>query len=458
MKRLVLLLAFTSCGFADEQDFKGSRIGQGDAPWTDRGTLAVCMTPTLMGAPDSDPSGLCLPQNQQSVAGCRSDGDCRSRERCICGLCSVQFCDGPGQCGTSKECNFSAVGGYPVNACGIPCSSLEPCPGDDDVCDHGFCSNKCMADRDCQTGEFCSTSHRCVARGCKVDNDCVAGVQRCAIQRNPSDLREPALLDSPLVMYVELRPTNSTGEIWRATTTDDGQTWRMDPPQAVLTPDVGERRVSAPSVVRRGGQILMFFEKEAGGIGLALSDDGKAFTRMPAQVHATGLSPGAAVLDDGTLLIYYDAGGAIGLVTSADAQTFDDHGPVLTAAQVTDPLLWRFIDRIGQPAAHARNDAGREIVQLWFTGHGVEVSSSTQSGMPAPPVPNDSIGYAVSTDRGLSFTIYPFNPVFDRVENFVDHDQEFTPAVAPAGDGYLMIYGAADSKNISSNLGSAQNP
>jgi hypothetical protein len=226
----------------------------------------------------------------------------------------------------------------------------------------------------------------------------------------------------------------------------------------VLSPDVGERRVSAPSVVRRGAQILMFFEKEAGGIGLAQSSDGKSFTRVPAPVHATGISPGAAVLDDGTLLIYYETGGAIGLVTSTDAQTFEDHGPVVTAAQVTDPLLWRFIDRIGQPAAHARMDAGREIVQLWLTGHGVETSSSIQSGMPTPPVPNDSIGYAVSTDRGLTFTIYPFNPVFDRVENFIDHDQERTPAVAPAGDGYLMIYGAADSKNISSNLGAAVNP
>ena len=457
MRRAAFTLLLASCGFWGEDDFKGLRVGAGDAPWTDRGTLAICESPTLLGPPDSDPSGLCM-SDRGGVAGCHADGDCHSRERCVCGLCSVQFCDGPGQCGSSKECNFNAVGGYPVNACGIPCSSLEPCPGDNDLCDHGFCTNKCMADSDCQTGELCSTSHRCVARGCKVDNDCVAGVERCAIQRIPNDLREPALLDSPLTMYVEVRPTLSTAEIWRATTSDNGQSWVMDPPQAVLTASTGERRVSAPSVVRRGGQIYLFFETDTGGIHLALSNDGKNFNRMPTVVHPTGSSPGAAALDDGTLLVYYQSAGGIGLVASTDGAAFDDRGDVLTPAMVTDPLLWRFISHIGQPAARASIVNGREIVQIWFTGHGVETSSSTQSGMATPPVPNDSIGYAVSTDRGMTFTMYPFNPVFDRVENFVDHDQEFSPAVAPLGDGFLMIYGAADAKGISSNLGSAQNP
>jgi hypothetical protein len=457
----VALALVASCGFWGEDDFKGRRLGAGDAPWGDRGALAICMAPTLLGPPDSDPAGICLAAGAEPRNGCGSDANCRSRERCVCGLCEAQFCDGPSQCGSRMECNFTPIAGFPAQVCGLPCSSLAPCPSERDLCEHGFCTSRCAADADCQTGESCSSAERCVARGCARDGDCTTGAAapRCAIQRNPAELREPALLESPLVLYLELRPAPGTGEIWRATTSDGGQSWVMDPPQAVLAPAAGEQRVGAPAVVRRNGSILLLFEQGGGGIGLAQSGDGKAFARQPGLVHGSGSSPGAAVLGDGTLLVYYEDGsGAIGLVTSADAQTFDDHGVVLTAQDVGDPLLWRFVDRIGQPAARRSVRAGREEVQLWFTGHGVETSSSIQSGQPTPPVANDSIGYAVSTDRGQSFAPYPFNPVFDRIENFVDHDQERTPAVAADGDGFLLLYGGADAMGFSTNLGGAVNP
>ncbi|HJZ88369.1 MAG TPA: hypothetical protein VKN99_24510 [Polyangia bacterium] len=467
MRRAPLLLfMLPACGFLGESDFAGARQAAGSAPWTNLGAATLCQGSTFFGPPDSDPVGICIPQSARPGRLCLSDAACRSRERCVCGTCTVQICDGPAQCGSGngRDCNFR------TNVCGLPCSAQQGCPGQD-VCDRGFCTSACLQDRDCQTGETCSPTHRCISAFCHTTSECIGGIQDCQIQRNPGDLREPALLDDPLLLFVELRPTVSTGQIVRAQSGDGGRSFSIDPAAPVLAPTAAERRLGAPAVARRGTTLLLFFE-EPDGIGRALSsDNGRTFQRDPApvvradQAWEAGLvgSPGAAVLGDQTVLLFYEGGGGagIGLATSQDGASFikPSARPVVDAIAISDPTLWRQIDRVGQPAARrALDPVGREGVSLWFAAHGVESAATLESGMLVPPVANNSIGYAASLDRGRTFAPFPFNPVFDRIENFRQHDQESTPTVAPVGDRFLMLYGGADPQGHATGLGIAVNP
>jgi hypothetical protein len=450
------------CGLLSESDFPGARPTAGSAPWVDLGSATICLTPHLLGPADSPSTGLCVSPAAAPGAGCQVDRECRSRERCVCGTCTAQLCDAPGQCGP-LECNFR------TSTCGEPCSGQQPCP-DGELCERGFCTLRCASAADCQTGEFCSSANRCEAAACQAPADCIQPGLECALERDPADLREPTLLDQPLLMFVELRPTASGGQIFRATTPDQGQSWRMDPAAPVLEPAAGERRVGAPSVIRVGDRLVLFFE-QADGIGRAESSDGRSFLRDPSATLSADQpweqghigSPGAAVLASGEVLLYYEGGdqAGIGLAVSADGIHFEKPGaqPVLTPAMVDDPVLWRQIDRLGQPFARAARDAaGREVVGLWFSARGLETSSEIQSGMPVPPVPNQSIGYAASLDGGRTFTPYPFNPVFDRVQQFVTHQQERTPAVAPLDDRFLLLYGAADALDHPTGIGVARSP
>ncbi|HEY2517734.1 MAG TPA: hypothetical protein VGI39_42990 [Polyangiaceae bacterium] len=108
-----------------------------------------------------------------------------------------------------------------------------------------------------------------------------------------------------------------------ASLSSDGQ------PEVVLRADqVWEGAgVHSPSLVRIGGQVLLFYAAD-GGIGLALSKDGVAFQKVPAPVFqrdptvgwetSTPTGPSVVALDDGLLHLFYAAGVSIGEATSND--------------------------------------------------------------------------------------------------------------------------------------------
>ena len=179
---------------------------------------------------------------------------------------------------------------------------------------------------------------------------------------------------------------------------------------------------SAPAIVARGGELLLYYAA-AGGIGLARSADGTTFTRVAAPVLApategwdAGLapgSPGALVLADGSVRLFYevrDAGGTtrIGEAASPDGVTFTRIGgaPVLapgTASNATgDPP---YDDgSVGDPwPVRARLASGDEVTRVYYAA--TTVDGTRTIGLAA------RFGDAGALDRATS-------PVFGSNEPF----------------------------------------
>ena len=125
MRRLVLLSLVAGCGFATPPDFTGRRIGDGVGPWVDRGALEMCLGNDRVGPPASAPGGFCQPSTTPDEALCTADADCRTRERCVCGRCTVEFCSTSDECGADHVCTFA------THRCDLPCASSDQCPGED---------------------------------------------------------------------------------------------------------------------------------------------------------------------------------------------------------------------------------------------------------------------------------------------------------------------------------------
>jgi hypothetical protein len=97
-------------------------------------------------------------------------------------------------------------------------------------------------------------------------------------------------------------------------------------------------------------------------------------------------------------------------------------------------------------------------LRLWFAAHGTESATSLQFGEAQPTPPDFSVGEAAARD-GASFVPYPFNPVFDRVVNFLDHPSELDPAVIAWDSGWLLYYRrAASDGSKPENLAVARSP
>jgi hypothetical protein len=144
---------------------------------------------------------------------------------------------------------------------------------------------------------------------------------------------------------------------------------------------------------------------------------------------------------------------------SSDGRLFSPLGVVLNPVGAADPLLWRDLDALGGPFAELVHDVdGRPLLRLWIDGHGSESAPSIQFGKPVPIPPNHSIGLFTSSD-GRNFVAWPFNPVFDRVVDFLSHPSELEPAVVTLGDERLLYYRAADfDGGRPRNLGVARAP
>jgi hypothetical protein len=133
--------------------------------------------------------------------------------------------------------------------------------------------------------------------------------------------------------------------------------------------------LAGPSAVRVGPQLWLYYAG-AGGVGLAVSDDGLAFTKTGAPVLAPDArvdwettpphAPSVARMPDGSWRMFYGAGQSIGEATSADGErwTRSGTGPVLApgesfdAAQVDDPVV---LPRI--------TPAGRLQLRVLYTGY-----------------------------------------------------------------------------------------
>ncbi len=450
-----------ACGFDTPPPFAGARSSD-VAPWRDLGPLLFCDGDARIGRPAlAQPAGFCG-DGARALAACASDADCKSRERCTCAGCQVAVCDFADECAPSQVCNEGRCDRPCVRD--ADCAAGESCPAG-----QGVCRGACGSDGDCQGGEYCA-SGTCVAAPCSSDGDCLDR-PTCAVQRVAGSLHEPSPLadGSGVTVWVERRaPAADAAEfdagasIWRATSSD-GLRYRFDPARPLLGG-------GAPSVARSNGGWLMVFT-DGKSLRRATSSDGIAFAADPAPLVAPAAwdasgqvapSLAPAIAGDGLLLYWAAADGSgIGVADSADGATFTPRAnPVLTPAAVADPLLWRDVDAITSPFAEPVVAAdGSRALRVYFAARGRESGAAVQFGMPVPEAPNFSVGEAATLD-GEKLVPWPFDPVFDRVQNFVVHPAERDPAVVPVGGGRRLLYyrGAAVDGSKGENLGAADNP
>ena len=125
---------------------------------------------------------------------------------------------------------------------------------------------------------------------------------------------------------------------------------------------------------------------------------------------------------------------------------------------MADPVLWRDVTAVGSPFVRVEGD----VVRLWFDAFGRESASAVSLDQVVPVPPNDSIGYATARlGAPTAFVTWPFDPVFDRVRDFLDHRSERGPAVVqvPGQEVWLLYFtGFAADGGEAEGLRVARNP
>ena len=202
---VALVVAVAGCGFERADPFAGTRIPD-VGPWSDLGPVTLCDGAAHLVAPSLGAAGLCA--TAAAPSSCAVDGDCASRERCVCGSCTVAVCGSADECGPADGafvCTFAD------SRCDRPCDSDAACAAGE-RCLPGLhiCRGTCASSADCQHGETC-TSGLCASTTCGADADC--GGRACALQRIGAVVGHP----SPLV-------TSAGVELFFDRTGDDGTT------------------------------------------------------------------------------------------------------------------------------------------------------------------------------------------------------------------------------------------
>jgi hypothetical protein len=442
---LVCLLGVAACGFLPEDDYTGKRAGDGIAPWADLGPAQVCLGNEFLGPPASTPGGLCFAETTQE-ARCTGDDQCRSRELCVCGRCTIAYCATASDCPADRICSFSE------HRCDLTCFSGSDCP-DGAECRNGVCRGRCIDESDCQTGEVCSSQNVCVTADCEDDDGCLAG-ERCRVQRTPRQVLEPspAIDGRQIVLWLEVSDENQLDQtaIWRAVS-EDGLHFTMSPAAPVVEDGLTAR---APSVIRTPEGWVMYYEVDAGAeIRVVTSLDGVSWT-APETAIGNGRNPSAVLLPDGTVALYYQvgAGTAIALATGAPGGPLTGQGNVVVPGDITVPPsgdlpFWDAVERVTSPFAALTEGAAGPALRLYYSAFGRESGESVQFGEIVDIPPNYSIGYAAgSVDDPGAMQAWPYGPVADRVAAFLDHREELTPGVVQlfGDDAYLMYYVEAD--------------
>jgi len=418
--RHLVLVSLAACGLGPAPDPATSEGAAGTAPWLDRGAVRVCLDDTAIGPAPTDPAGLCVPHDALPAA-CTRDADCRSRESCVCGACTVAYCDSAADCEAPRSCTFAQ------HRCDTACADSTTC-GDAENCINNVCRGRCATSADCQHGEFCDFQHVCSSDDCATVADC-QGTERCELQRVPHALREPSPIAQEL--YVEL-----DGAIWRARC--------ADPTHCAMAPDVPVLDGRAPSVVRDGDLTYVYIELDD-GIAVATAADGASFGSPALVLGGTGLHTPSVVHVGGTALLYYEQGDAIGLATGPVGAPLVDQGIVLRPADVAvgdgtpGTAFWLGITRLASPHALVAGPDG--AIHLWFSGFGTESADATKFGQPLPIPANFSVGFAAApADDPARLSPWPYGPVVDRVTAFLEHRDELGPGIVDAGDDRYFLY------------------
>jgi hypothetical protein len=437
MKIVATLLLLTACGLGPAPDQFQPTSGTGIAPWSELGAAQVCLGEQTLGPPTAAVGGFCT-NADDTGARCSDDTACDSRQVCVCGRCTVAYCATSSDCAAPRVCNFNE------HRCDLPCGSSGECAVGEQ-CISGNCRGRCVRSEDCQHGEVCDSMNVCIADDCVADTGCLTG-ERCEIQRVPYQVLEPgpvAGFGAPIVLYLDLALPASPDQraIYRATSSD-GVHFALDPP----TPVVPAAR--APSPVVDAGHLYLYFEQTDGlALRVATSSDGVTFEpavtvlTSTAKIHAP-----TAVHVGGQVALYYQRGDGTGiaLATGAPKTMLADQGVVLAPADIEVGMLdpgsafWVQVTRVQSPHAVLAGDA----IHLFFSAFGQESADASKYGMPEAIPPNFSVGYAgAKASAPQMLSVWPYGPVFDNVDAFLEHREELSPAVVDAGaDQFLMYY------------------
>jgi hypothetical protein len=448
MRGVLVLVACAGCGLGPVPDTFQPTAGTGIAPWSELGAAQICLGDQTLGPPTGVVGGFCTNADDPAVA-CNDDSACASRQSCNCGRCTVAYCETSSDCAAPRTCNFVE------HRCDLPCSSNAQCSAGEQ-CISGACRARCLRNADCQHGEVCDSNYVCISDDCTTDAGCLTG-ERCEIQRVPRQVLEPgpvADFGAPVVLYLDLALPSLPDRraIFRAVSAD-GIHFALDPARPVVDDPQGAR---APSPVVDGGRLYLYFEQGDGAaLRVATSRDGVQFEAATTVLAgATKLHNPTAVHVAGTVALYYqrEDGTGIGLATGAREAGLADQGIVLAPADVEvgtgapGTPFWQEITRVQSPHAVLAEDA----VHLFFSAFGRESADAMKDGAPAPIPPNFSIGFAAANPTApAALTAWPYGPVFDGVEVFLDHREELGPARVDLGaDRFLMYYIDADPSQL----------
>jgi len=432
MRTLALFLCVVAagCGFEREAPYAGARVPD-VAPWSDLGPVDLCLAAARIVAPSLGSAGLCGTA-AAAAASCASDGDCKSRERCVCGACTVAVCDSADECGPADGgfvCTFSD------RRCDRACDTDDQCQrGERCVAGRHVCRGSCAATADCQHGERCdSGSGLCVATACAADGDC--GGTSCALQRTAGLVAHaaPIVTASGVELFFEHTGDDGVANIWSAA--GDGTRFTVD---HMLFPG------ATPSVARLpDGSFAMVFADGA-SLFAARSPDGVRWS-APTPALPNARQPSLVIAADGTPLVWVvDPDGNLTRFSGTPDLVFSTPRVALTPATASTPL-WPDIDTLAAPFVQPYVDPdGTARLRLWFAAHGTGTGPSSQFGTPTPTPPDYSIGLAVSADGGATFIPDAYDPVFDRTSDFINHPGELDPAVLDLGDHWLLYYRRAN--------------
>jgi hypothetical protein len=184
MRRLFFIALLASgCGFLGAPAFTETDPPS-VAPWQDVGPVLFCDGAQRIGIVSAGPLGTCATQ-PGPAATCASDGDCGSREACLCGACVRPVCDTADECPSGRVCTFVE------RVCDRACDADSDCAsGESCVPGQHVCRGTCGQTSDCQSGERCDlASGLCKPVTCADATTC--GGRSCDVQRIPASLAHP---------------------------------------------------------------------------------------------------------------------------------------------------------------------------------------------------------------------------------------------------------------------------
>ncbi|MBK9266678.1 MAG: hypothetical protein IPM54_43685 [Polyangiaceae bacterium] len=436
----------SACGLVHGDEALAPFPSDGIGAFEEASPIEVCLGTARVIAPAvaTGATALCVPTGQKSRL-CAANADCTGIERCICGRCIVEPCQGGTTCSGDEVCRGKRC----TRGCGIDadCNAGERCIS-------GGCARSCKTNTDCHYGERCDAlDDVCVVSLCGSGGSCGSG-SVCEPMADIGELHEPNLLGDESIGFVELK-RNGDRAIYRASL-EAPQVWRIESMHPVI--DVpGETLVGAPSVIRRDNVIELY--AAAGNpsriVRARSNDDGVTYVLdtdpvlVAIEPWENGSVGSPSVFDfQGATYMFYEGGARAGIglakITEGRAERIAKN-PILSPQSVQDPIFWRQVTHVGAPHAMVVDDS----VRLIFTARGVEGFSATTSGESLSAEPNDSIGLATSTDL-KTFTLFPAGPVYARLVNLRAYLGEGEATVRLLPSGAEMVFVSSDASGEAS--------